>query len=158
MGLSGAGPAGPLPSAEQEPEIWMRSPHTQGPRGTGCPGSRGNRLGSSQPFGFTDCGSWDARTCDLGKHLAAELLFCKAGLQWRLWQKAQTAQPLDLVPRGGSDAGTRVVPVARAGGKGSGAQRVQAGGPATSQRPPSLGRPPASLCCLLKLTDEAVDI
>lgn len=60
--------------------------------------------------------------------------------------------------RGRSDAGTHVVPVTRAGGKGPGAQRVQAGGPATSQRPPSLGRPPASLCCLLKLTDEAVDI
>lgn len=47
---------------EQDPEIWMRSPYMQGPRSTGRPGSSGDGLGSSQPFGFTDCGSWDVRT------------------------------------------------------------------------------------------------
>ena len=57
-------PALPTPfhQSEQDPEIWIRSPHMQGPRSAGCPGSSGSRLGSSQPFGFTDCGSWDART------------------------------------------------------------------------------------------------
>lgn len=138
----------------------MRSPHVQGPKERGAPGQQWERVGVFSALGVhrlwllgcEDSVIW-------GNTWLASYYFAK--LAWNSDSGGKHRLPDPWV--WGQETGQEwcwdlVVPVARVGGKGPGAQRTQASGPAASQRPLSLGRPPVSLCCLPKLTDEAADI